>query len=258
MQTINYNPIGIFHCSGTSAVLAPRQGVLAKGRTGRIELFSNISLDMLSDLEGFTKIWLLFHFHKSKGFSSKVVPPHRDTARGLFATRAPRRPNALGMSAVTLVSIESNIITVSEHDLLDGTPILDIKPYLPYADSFPDARSGWVDEAKSIEKRYKVEFEKDTLLKSEFIGKLYEIDIKLLLDDQLSLTPLGNKRKRIVEDKKNNGFYLFSWRTWRFRYCVEENKVIIVDIFNAVADKDCSKEPDEKERKKYRAEFKCE
>jgi len=104
----------------------------------------------LQDLAGFERIWLLYWFDRARPFSPLVVP-YRDTIkRGLFATRAPARPNPIGISAVRLVSVnlERGELEVQGLDVLDGTPLLDLKPYIPEFDAFPLSRAGWMDEAR--------------------------------------------------------------------------------------------------------------
>jgi len=93
------------------------------------------------------RIWILAHLHLNQGYNAKVMPPRGPKKkRGLLATRAPHRPNPIGLSAVTLLGVKGNKLSLGPCDLIDGTPILDIKPYIPYADAFPDAKAGWVDE----------------------------------------------------------------------------------------------------------------
>lgn len=252
MEEIKYQPIGYFYCQGKSPVLAPRQGVLAPGRQGRIELGKRFPIEMLADLAGFDRIWVIFHFHQSVGYSAKVKPPHRNTSRGLFATRAPRRPNAIGMSAVRLLQIKGRTLEVSEHDLLDGTPVLDIKPYLAYADAFPKARAGWVDEERKEECRYQVLWNKEAACRRNILSGLYGLDIALLISDQLSLSPEGHKRKRIARDGSVQNGFVFSWRTWRFRYVIRKSgksgQLEVTDVFNAVLPEDKSEQPDADER----------
>lgn len=103
----------------------------------------------LSDLDGFEYLWVIAHLHMNQGWSPKVTPPRGPRKkRGVFSTRAPHRPNHIGLSACKIVSVDmqKRIITVRGLDLLDGTPVLDVKPYVPYCDSFPGARAGWLDE----------------------------------------------------------------------------------------------------------------
>ena len=105
----------------------------------------------LADLEGFSHIWVIYWMHLNQGWNPTVVPPRGPkTRRGLFATRAPHRPNSIGLSAVRLKKIEGRTLYVEGHDMLDATPVLDIKPYIPFTDAHPDATSGWLAEADLI------------------------------------------------------------------------------------------------------------
>ena len=115
---------------------------------GEIELVAGRNFEQaLKDLAGFEFIWVLTWLHLNKGWNPLVVPPRGpDVKRGLFATRAPHRPNPIGLSALRLVGVEGRVIKVRGLDLLDGTPVLDIKPYVPYSDAFAKARAGWIDE----------------------------------------------------------------------------------------------------------------
>jgi len=106
----------------------------------------------LADLERFERAWLVTWLHKSGDYKLRVVP-YRDTReRGLFATRAPRRPNPIGISCVRVLGVEGNVLRFAGADMLDGTPLLDIKPYSPRFDAFPDARAGWLDD-EAVDRR---------------------------------------------------------------------------------------------------------
>jgi len=100
----------------------------------------------LKDLEGFDYIWVLAWLHLNEGWNPQVIPPRGpEIKRGLFATRAPHRPNPIALSALRLIGIEGRVLKVRGIDLLDGTPVLDIKPYIPYSDAFPHAKAGWLE-----------------------------------------------------------------------------------------------------------------
>ena len=111
----------------------------------------------LSDLDGFSHLILLYHFHLSKGYSLMVKPFLDTVERGLFATRAPRRPNPIGLSIVRLNRIDGRILHILDVDMLDGTPLLDIKPYVPTFDIRSDVRAGWLEQSQ----------ERSTSLKSD-------------------------------------------------------------------------------------------
>lgn len=147
MNTINYTPIGIIHTSHKTIGDVPIQPAAAKGFIGKIVLNKEYS-EGLADINGFSHIILLYHFHKSIGFNLSVIPFLDKNKRGLFATRAPKRPNAIGLSVVKIQKTEDNIIYIEDVDMLDQTPLLDLKPYVPKFDAFPHAKSGWVEQVK--------------------------------------------------------------------------------------------------------------
>jgi tRNA-Thr(GGU) m(6)t(6)A37 methyltransferase TsaA len=113
-----------------------------------IELLPGLNLEQaLQDLAGFDYIWVLAWLHLNENWKPTVIPPRGPKVRrGLFSTRSPHRPNPIGLSALRLLKVEGRVLHVRGIDLLDGTPVIDIKPYVPYADAFPGARAGWLDE----------------------------------------------------------------------------------------------------------------
>lgn len=144
---IVYRPIGVVRSPFSEAEGMPIQPSRARGIRGTVELEPEYA-EGLQDLDGFSHAVLLCHLHRSRGFSLKVVPFLDHVARGVFATRAPRRPNPIGLSVVRLVSIEGNRISFEGVDLIDGTPVLDIKPYVPEFDEREEIRLGWLEEAR--------------------------------------------------------------------------------------------------------------
>ncbi|TSA26181.1 MAG: tRNA (N6-threonylcarbamoyladenosine(37)-N6)-methyltransferase TrmO [Bacteroidetes bacterium] len=143
MNEVRYNPIGIIHSPFKDIKGMPIQSASAKGVIGTIEINHEYAAG-LKDLDGFSHIMLIYHFHLTEGFSLRVRPFMDDNLRGVFATRAPRRPNPIGISVVKLVKIENNILHIEEVDIVDNTPLLDIKPYVPDFDSRKAERIGWL------------------------------------------------------------------------------------------------------------------
>ena len=144
---IELKPIGIIHTPFTKPEGMPIQPTGAAGIRGTIDLFDEYHAG-LKDLEGFSHIILLYHFHRSQGFNLQVVPFMDSELRGLFATRAPKRPNPIGISVVQLDKIENGVLHIQNVDIMDGTPLLDIKPYVPEFDSPQDIRTGWLGQAR--------------------------------------------------------------------------------------------------------------
>ena len=140
-------PIGVIHTPFTKLKGMPIQPPGATGVKGTVEVFEEYRAG-LKDLDGFSHIILLYHFHHSQGFDLRVVPFMDSEARGIFATRAPKRPNPIGLSVVKLDKIEDGVLYIQNVDILDGTPLLDIKPYVPDFDSQTDVRSGWLEHVR--------------------------------------------------------------------------------------------------------------
>ena len=143
MGKICYQPIGIVRSPFREPRGMPIQPTGAEGIAGTIELNPEYA-GGLKDLDGFSHIILIYHFHLSAGFSLLVKPFLDDALRGLFSTRAPRRPNPIGLSIVRLVKIEGSTLHIENVDIVDGTPLLDIKPYVPELDGAKAERIGWL------------------------------------------------------------------------------------------------------------------
>lgn len=145
MDTIEYHPIGIIHSPHKTPAGTPIQPAGARGVAGSIEIFPEF-IAGLADLAGFSHIFILYHFHRSQKFSLTVKPFLDDQKRGLFATRAPSRPNPIGLSVVRLIGITDGNLQILDVDVVDGTPLLDIKPYVPAFDAPRADRIGWIGE----------------------------------------------------------------------------------------------------------------
>jgi len=142
-----YKPIGIIHSPFNRLEEMPIQPTGDVSGSGIVEIFSEF-VNGLKDLEGFSYIYLLYHFHKMHQSNLTVTPFLDREARGIFATRAPSRPNPIGLSLVDLVRIENNLIYVERVDVLNETPLLDIKPYVPEFEHIDDVRVGWLEQVK--------------------------------------------------------------------------------------------------------------
>lgn len=141
---IIYRPIGIIHTPFTDRNGMPSQPSLGRGVQGTVEIFPEFA-DGLHDLDRFSHIILLFHLHRSEGYSLRLIPRLDDVERGVFTTCTPRRPNPIGLSIVRLRHIDGVVIHIEDIDMLDGTPLLDIKPYSPAFGPERDVRIGWLD-----------------------------------------------------------------------------------------------------------------
>ncbi len=144
---IEYQPIGVVHSPFVELEGMPIQPAGAVGVRGTVDLLPEYA-EGLKDLKGFSHIILLYHFHKSAGFKLLVVPFLDTEEHGLFATRAPRRPNPVGLSVVKLLEVEGSTLYIENVDVLDGTPLLDIKPYVPEFDEQRPVRVGWLEKSR--------------------------------------------------------------------------------------------------------------
>lgn len=142
---VTYRPIGVIRSGHVDEDQTPIQPAYASGCRGRAEVFPEFA-EGLRDLEGFSHIYLVYHFHRCGPVRLLVKPFLQDVLRGVFATRAPCRPNAVGLSVVELVHREGNVLHIDNVDILDGTPLLDIKPYTSKFDRIETTRNGWQDE----------------------------------------------------------------------------------------------------------------
>ncbi len=144
MDEIKYRPIGVIHSPYRKIEGIPIQAASAKGIDGTVEVFPEYA-EGLKDLDAFSHIILIYHFHLSKRFKLMIKPYMDDKLRGVFATRAPSRPNSIGISIVHLIGIEKNVLHVRDIDIMDGTPLLDIKPYVPEFDMRKVEKTGWLE-----------------------------------------------------------------------------------------------------------------
>ena len=144
---ISFQTIGVIRTPHRRQAGTPIQPYAAKDAAGEIEIFAPFR-PSLQDLQGFDRIWVLYWLHQAKPYTPRVIPYWDVVERGLFATRAPNRPNPIGLSPVRLLEInaDSGLLRVLDVDMLDGTPLLDIKPYVPKFDCYPEAKAGWLDE----------------------------------------------------------------------------------------------------------------
>ena len=151
MQPIAFKPIGIIRTPYTDPEKTPIQGCFAGDSRGRVEVDPEFGLG-LKDLEGFSHLWLIYCFHRAEGYDLLAKPFLDKDKKGIFATRYCKRPNAIGMSAVRLVGIKDGVLEVAGVDMLDGTPLLDIKPYVSRFDIREGACDGWFARASEWKK----------------------------------------------------------------------------------------------------------
>jgi tRNA (adenine37-N6)-methyltransferase len=145
---ICFQPIGIIHTPFQDPAGMPIQPVGGEEISGTIAIYPEFA-EGLMDIEGFSRIILIYHFHRSGSGRLRIVPFLDTLPHGVFSTRAPNRPNPIGLSIVSLLGREETCLHISGVDMLDGTPLLDLKPYLPECDAFPSERTGWFPRGDS-------------------------------------------------------------------------------------------------------------
>ena len=151
---IVFTPIGTIRSPFTDIAGMPIQPSGARGVQGTVEIFEEYA-EGLADLDGFSRIILIYAFHKCDSCQLTVTPFLDTTPRGIFATRAPCRPNPIGLSVVRLIGVQGKTLIIEDVDILDGTPLLDIKPYVPQFDAYPDASCGWLEKTVNSVKSFR-------------------------------------------------------------------------------------------------------
>lgn len=227
-----FSPIGYLKCARCYHEEQPRQGSLSTSQ-GCIELILGHNYEQgLKDLDGFSRIWVIYEFHQNKTWRPLANPPRTDGKgrKGVFATRSPYRPNPVGISCVKLLKIVKNRIYISDSDLLNDTPILDIKPYIADYDSFPDAGRGWLDNV--IDNVYEIKYDELAKKKIAYLKK-HNVDLEGIIDAQLGHDPFDKTRNKFI--KGENG-YVLRFKSWRVKFEIIEKTVIIKDIFSGYKD----------------------
>ena len=220
-EGVTLRPIGFFRSGANRKYAVPRQGVMNPGRPGAIELLPGNGFEIATqDLEGIERIWIIFLFHGNAGWSPLAHPPVTPPGRGrigVFATRSPYRPNPVGLTCSLLLSVEPLRLVIDETDMIDGTPILDIKPYIPKIDSFPNAKSGWIDEQSPDE--WVVAESPLFREQAAAIVAWQGPDLAAAARVQLCENPFDFSRKRVALDGAGG---TLSLRMFRLRFAVDE------------------------------------
>jgi tRNA (adenine37-N6)-methyltransferase len=198
-----------------------------------IELYPGQNFETaLTDLEGFEYIWLIWWFHRNETWRPRVLPPRGPAQRrGLFATRSPHRPNPIGISAVRLHSIKGRKIWVGHTDLIDGTPILDIKPYLPRVDAFPDSRAGWIDELDTYmaaPPAYHLELSELAKEQLAWLEREWDVTFFERAAEILRRDPSPHRTRRIR--RRKNGNFQIGCGSWKLLFSVSGDLVTVIRV----------------------------
>ena len=232
MSVINFHPIGTFHSEQQEPYQAARQPDELSAE-GYIQLEPQQQFEQaLQDLEGCSHIWILFTFHKNQNWKPLVQTPRSDRKIGVFATRAPYRPNNIGMSVVELKKIEGLKIYVGPNDLLNESPILDIKPYHPESDRIEHAQIAWLAETAQP---FDVHFSPLAVSQIDYLEDLGLKELRPFIHRQLEYDPTNKKKKRVEE---KTGYWQLSYRTWRIDFVVSDLTISILSIYSGYTDQE--------------------
>lgn len=238
-EILRVRPIGLIRTEATSRIEAPRQPGAGSELGGRIELYPGQNFEhALQDLDGWDYIWVVFWFHRNNTWRPKVLPPRSTTGRkGVFATRAPYRPNPIGLSALRLERIDGLILHVRGVDMLDGTPVLDIKPYVPYTDAHPAARSGWLEESGRLQaggetpvdpvRRHQVVFSAAAAEQAGWIEANTGLPMHARIIAVLSMGAEPHPYRRI---RREGPGYRLALKEWRVHFRIEGQTVLVDTI----------------------------
>ena len=235
-RSITLEPIGYISTPFSSKSDAPHQPDRVAATEGIIQLLPGHNFEQaLEDLAGMEKIWLIYWFDRNPNWKPKVLVPRGPRQkRGVFATRSPHRPNPIGLSLVDLVSIEGLTARVRNVDLLDGTPILDIKPYLPSVEAYPNAGAGWITSADEAHQNPKYHIEYSELAEKQLIFLVERsVDLQPRIERVLTHDPSLHPYKRI---EPNGDGYVQAIRGWRIHFQVRENDVMVEEIKTGYSD----------------------
>jgi tRNA-Thr(GGU) m(6)t(6)A37 methyltransferase TsaA len=233
------DPIGFVRGTLATKVQAARQPSASGGASARIELLPGHHFEhALDDLASWERIWVVFWFHRNAGWRPKVLPPRSTTGRkGVFSTRSPHRPNPIGLSVVRLERVEGLTLHILDADMLDGTPVLDIKPYVAYSDAYPAAGGGWLEGqreqgaqaglAADPVNAYVVEFEPLAAEQAAWIEATTALDIGERIRSTLSLGPEPHPYRRI---RRTDVGMRLAVKEWRVRFTVTGRDVRVLGI----------------------------
>lgn len=251
MTELIYQTIGFVRCSQKYRFESPKQSILANN-SGTIELQPHCNFEQgLEDLEGFDYIWVIYDFHLNKNWKPKVNPPRNNgSKKGVFATRSPHRPNSIGMSCVRLLGVKNRTLTIDNFDMLDETPVLDIKPYLSYADSIPMAKTGWIPMEEQEE--FQISFADLAKKQMLFIQNSMDLDLRKFSELQLKYEPLNTLKKRVSIHAEN---YQLACRTWKIHFKIQKQNINIFKITSSYSKEELKTAKDKYKDKKFHHEF---
>ncbi len=227
-QNILIKPIGVLHTPFRERYLAPLQAEMESDQYSTIELHEHCNYETaLRDIDGFSHIWVIWWFHEAKSWKPVVQTPRDGTKHGLFATRSPHRPNPVAISAVRLHEVKGRFLRISGADMLEGTPVIDLKPYIAQHDSFPDATEGWTN-SPTWKMKYSLQWSEQALQQVQFINEHCAYNLYDLVQRRLLLNPFTTSSNRIIQH--NDTQFTLGSRAWRIDYELHFAEVRVVSI----------------------------
>ena len=232
-EALQLDPIGFVRTGMALKFDAPHQPNQGADETNTIELEPGKQFELaLQDLEGFDRIWLVWWFHKNDTWRPRAMPPRGPAKRrGVFATRSPHRPNPIGLTCVKLLKVEGLTLTVGPLDLVDGTPILDIKPYVPSIDAFPESRPGWIaeiDAQAANALRFEIQVQEPARTQLAWLKQEWNIDFTERAFELLRADPTPHRTRRIIQLK--DGRHRIACGPWRLFYQIQNHQVLIQEL----------------------------
>lgn len=256
---LKVQPIGYVSTHQRVKFHARHQPLEIEEETSVLELVPGRNFEQaLKDLEGFSRVWLIWWFHRNATWRTRVTPPRgASIKRGVFATRSPHRPNPIGLTPVQLLGIKGRKLILGSCDLVDGTPVFDIKPYIPAYDAFPEASAGWteeVEEAHTEAGGYHVRLSPLAETQAQWLRSNWQIDFQERLVEILARDPSPHRTRRIR--KRGESKFVIGCGAWRAHFEVIEKEVEVQFIdpaypLRSLLDLDKLKIPDHEAQMAY-------
>lgn len=229
-DSLQLHPIGFIRTPKQVKFQALHQPAETAPERNVLELLPDCDYEQaLHDVAGFSRIWLVWWFHRNTGWRPRVLPPRGPAKRrGVFATRSPHRPNPLGLTPVQLIAVEGRRLILGACDLVDGTPVFDLKPYIPAYDSFPGERAGWIDEMEAslaTPPQFTVDFSRLAQAQAAWLWAEWQIDFRPRLLELLSRDPRPHRTRRI--SRREPGEYVIGCGAWRAVFVRDDHTVLV-------------------------------
>ena len=232
-SSLSLQPIGYIRTQKAVKFQALHQPEESRPERNELELLPDCNYEQaLHDVAGFTRIWLVWWFHRNTGWRPRVLPPRGPAKRrGVFATRSPHRPNPIGLTPVQLIAVNGRTLILGACDLVDGTPVFDLKPYIPAYDSFPGESAGWIDEMErnlAAPPQFTVAFSLTAQTQAAWLLAEWQIDFRPRLTELLSRDPTPHRTRRIT--RRETGELVVGCGAWRAIFVVEDRDVLVRTI----------------------------